>query len=216
MISTGLERLDKLLGGGIAAGTVIDIFGPSGSGKTLLAMQISLNSLKDGITLYQDTTGAFRPERMMQLMKIKEMDLSLLDSVLVARVTNTSEQINYVKQISQLRPNLVVIENIADLFVFEYSKESNSLEKHVRFMEYLHMLSMVSIQNKIPIVVTNTVRSSKEQEIENLDKSISIFTHKKIKLEKTGQKYKAQVFPSFGEKKEIPYKITEAGLVETS
>jgi DNA repair protein RAD51 len=41
-----------------------------------------------------------------------------------------------------------------------------------------------------------------------------MFTHKKIKLQKDGQKYKAQVLPSFGKKKEISYTITEAGLVE--
>ena len=73
----------------------------------------------------------------------------------------------------------------------------------------------LSINAKIPIVVTNIVRNSDGQEIENLTKSISMFTHKKIKLEKDGKMYKAQVLPSFGKKKEIPYTITEAGLVES-
>ena len=41
-----------------------------------------------------------------------------------------------------------------------------------------------------------------------------MFTHKKIKLEKDGKIYKAQVFPSFGKKKEISYEITEVGLIE--
>ena len=214
MLSTGLLGLDDLLGGGIASGTIIDIFGPGGSGKTLLTMQISLNSLRDGIVLYQDTTGGFRPERMLQLIKLKDLQSSLLDSMIVARVTNTAEQVEYVKKISELRPKLVVIENITDLFTFEYSRETSSLEKHIRFMEYMHMLSMTSINTQIPVVVTNMVRSSNDQEIENLNKSISIFTHKKIKLQKDGQKYKAQVLPSFGKKKEISYKITEAGLVE--
>ena len=214
MLSTGLLGLDDLLGGGIASGTIIDIFGPGGSGKTLLTMQISLNSLRDGIVLYQDTTGGFRPERMLQLIKLKDLQSSLLDNMIVARVTNTAEQVEYVKKISELRPKLVVIENITDLFTFEYSRETSSLEKHVRFMEYMHMLNMTSINTTIPVVVTNMVRSSNDQEIENLNKSISIFTHKKIKLQKDGQKYKAQVLPSFGKKKEISYKITEAGLVE--
>ena len=214
MISTGLLGLDDLLGGGIAAGMITDIFGPGGSGKTHLVMQISLNSLQDGIVLYQDTTGGFRPERMLQLLKLKDLKSSLLDNMLIARITNSSEQVEYVKKISKLRPKLAVIDNITDLFTFEYSKESSSLEKHIRFMEYMHMLSLTSINTKIPIVVTNIVRNSDDKEIENLNKSISMFTHKKIKLEKDGQKYKAQVLPSFGKKKEIRYKITEAGLVE--
>jgi RecA/RadA recombinase len=214
LISTGLLGLDDLLGGGIANGIIIDIFGPGGSGKTQLAIQISLNSLQDGMILYQDTTGGFRPERMLQLIKLKNLQSSLLDNMIIARITNIAEQVEYVKKISELRPKLVIIENITDLFTFEYSRETSSLEKHVRFMEYMHMLSMASIHTKIPVVVTNIVRSSNDQEIENLNKSISMFTHKKIKLKKDGQRYSAQVLPSFGKKKEILYKITEAGLVE--
>jgi len=216
LISTGLLGLDDLLGGGIVGGTIIDIFGPGGSGKTQLAMQICLNSLQDGMVLYQDTTGGFRPERMLQLIKLKNLKDSLLDNMIVARITNTVEQFEYVKKISELTPKLVVIENITDLFTFEYSKETNSLEKHVRFMEYMHLLSMISIKTRIPIIVTNVVRSSDDQEIESLNKSISMFTHKKIKLEKDGKIFKAGVFPSYGKKKEILYKITETGLVEAS
>jgi DNA repair protein RAD51 len=216
LISTGLLGLDDLLGGGIMDGMIIDIFGPGGSGKTQLAMQISLNSLQDGIVLYQDTTGGFRPERMLQLIKLKNLQASLLDNMIVARITNTAEQFEYVKKISELAPKLVVIENITDLFTFEYSRETNSLEKHIRFMEYMHLLSMISINARIPIVVTNIVRSSDDQEVESLNKSISMFTHKKIKLEKDGKIYKARVLPSFGKKKEILYEITQAGLTEIS
>ncbi len=216
MISTGLLGLDDLLGGSIMGGMILDIFGPGGSGKTQLAMQISLNSLQDGIVLYQDTTGGFRPERMLQLIKLKNLQSSLLDNMIVARITNTAEQFEYVKKISELAPKLVVIENITDLFTFEYSRKTNSLEKHIRFMEYMHLLSMISINTRIPIVVTNIVRSSDDQEIESLNKSISMFTHKKIKLEKDGKIYKARVLPSFGKRKEILYKITPAGLAEIS
>ncbi len=212
--------LDDLLGGGIASGTIIDIFGPGGSGKTQLAMQISLNSLQDGTVLYLDATGGFRPERMLQLIKLQNLEPSLLDDIIVARMRNTAEQLEYVKKISEMRPNLVVIENVTDLFAFEYSKEANLLEKHLRFMEYMHELSLTAINTKIPVIVTNMVRSMDGIETENLNKSISMFTHKKIKLEKLendekdGKVFKAQVFPSFGKRKEILYVITEAGLAE--
>lgn len=215
MISTGILGLDDLLGGGIAPGTIIDIFGPGGSGKTQLAMQISLNSLQDDIVLYLDATGGFRPERMLQLIKSKNLEPSLLDKIIVARMRNTAEQLEYIKKISELRPSLVVIENITDLFTFEYSKEANLLEKHLRFMEYMHELSLTAINTKTPVIVTNMVRSMDGIDVENLNKSISMFTHKKIKLEKDGKVFKAQVFPSFGKRKEILYTITGAGLVES-
>ena len=206
--------LDDLLGGGIRPGTIIDIFGPGGSGKTQLAMQISLNSLRDGTVLYQDSTGGFRPERMLQLIKLQGLEPSLLDGMIVARMRNTSEQLDYVKKISEIKPKLVVIENITDLFTFEYSRDSSLLEKHVKFMQYMHDISMVSIGTKIPIVITNTIRSADGQEVESLAKSISMFTHQKIKLQKDGKTFKAQVLPSFGKRKEISYIITEAGLAQ--
>ncbi len=221
MISTGILGLDDLLGGGIASGTIIDIFGPGGSGKTQLAMQISLNSLQDGTVLYLDATGEFsRSKRMLQLIKSKNLESSLLDDVIVARMRNVSEQLEYVKKISELRPNLVVIDNITDLFVFEYDQTVNMLEKHLRFMEYMHELSLTAINTKVPVIVTNMVRNMDGMEIESLNKSISMFTHKKIKLEKLENDekdekvFKAQVFPSFGKRKEILYTMTEAGLVE--
>jgi len=214
LISTGILGLDDLLGGGIASGTIIDIFGPGGSGKTQLAMQISLNSLQGGTVLYLDATGGFRPERMLQLIKSKNLETSLLDDIIVARMRNVSEQLEYVKKISEMQPALVVIENITDLFAFEYSKEATLLEKHLRFMEYMHDLSLTAINTKIPVIVTNMVRNMDGIEIESLNKSISMFTHKKIKLEKDGKAFKAQVLPSFGKRKEILYTITEAGLVE--
>ena len=214
MISTGILGLDDLLGGGIASGTIIDIFGPGGSGKTQLAMQISLNSLQGGTVLYLDATGGFRPERMLQLIKSKNLETSLLDDIIVARMRNVSEQLEYVKKLSEMQPALVVIENITDLFAFEYSKEATLLEKHLRFMEYMHDLSLTAINTKIPVIVTNMVRNMDGIEIESLNKSISMFTHKKIKLEKDGKAFKAQVLPSFGKRKEILYTITEAGLVE--
>ena len=216
MISTGLLGLDKLLRGGMAAGTITDIFGPAGSGKTQLVMQICANLNDTDNIIYEDTSGGFRPERMLDLIKSRSKDDKFLDKIIVARITNISEQVNYVNKIAEMNPSLVVIDNITDLFSFEYSKESNALEKHVRFMEYMHMLSLVVIQKKIPVVVTNTVRGSGEEQRENLDKSISMFTHRKIRLAKIGQKFIAEAFPSFGGRQEISYKITIEGVVELS
>lgn len=217
MIQTGIQKLDDLLGGGILHGIITDIFGASATGKTQLALQICVNALRnDAEVLYQDTTGGFRPERMLTLIKTKNMDPKLLDQVRVGRITNISEQINYLEKISEIKKlSLVVIDNVTDLFSFEYSKESNMLEKHVAFMKYMHNLAFIALKKKIPIVVTNIVRKSNDVERENLDRSISMYTHQKIHLTKINHKYLAQIFPSFGHKKEIHYMITPAGLVDS-
>ena len=218
MIQTGIQKLDDLLGGGIRHGIITDIFGASATGKTQLALQICTNALRNDIEiLFQDTTGGFRPERMLTLIKAKNMDPELLDHVRVGRITNTSEQISYLEKISEIKNlGLVVIDNVTDLFSFEYSKESNLLEKHVAFMEYMHKLAFIAIQKKIPIIVTNMVRKSDDVERENLDRSISMYTHQKIHLAKVNHKYVAQIFPSFHYKKEVHYMITQIGLIDSS
>lgn len=217
MISTGIKKLDNYLGGGIKGGMITDIFGATGTGKTQLTMQISINSLLDGNqVLFQDTTGQFRPERMLELIKIRNLETNLLDRVKVGRITNSSEQIQFLSKIREQDFSLVVIDNVTDLFSFEYGKEEQNLEKNVTFMQYMHELSLISIQKKLPIVVTNIIRKIDDLEIENLDKSISMFTHMKIKLLKIGKKYSCEIFPSFLEKKEFPYQITKEGLIESS
>ncbi|MEK0327036.1 MAG: recombinase RecA [Nitrosopumilus sp.] len=217
MISTGIKKLDNYLGGGIKGGIITDIFGATGTGKTQLTMQISINSLLDGNqVLFQDTTGQFRPERMLDLIKIRNLETNLLDRVKVGRITNSSEQIQFLSKIKDQDFSLVVIDNVTDLFSFEYGNEKQNLEKNVTFMQYMHELSLISIQKKLPIVVTNIIRKIDDLEIENLDKSISMFTHMKIKLLKIGKKYSCEIFPSFLEKKEFPYQITKEGLIESS
>ena len=215
MIPTGIKKLDEFLGGGIKNGIITDIFGASGTGKTQLAIQISINSLlQGGHVFFQDTTGNFKPERMHQVMKNRNMDLSLMDKVKVSRITNTSEQIQFLSKIES-HFDLIVIDNISDLFSFEYSKDELSLEKNQLFMKYMHSLSQIIIQNKIPVVITNMIRNIDQMEIENLEKSISMFTHMKIRLSKKGAKYVGNVYSPF-EEIEFYYEISSDGLHDFS
>ena len=217
MISTGIKKIDQFLDGGIKNGIITDIFGATGTGKTQLAIQISINSLlQGGSVLFQDTTGKFRPERMLDLIKSRDLDPNLLDGVKVARITNTSEQIKYLSKIKENGFSLVIIDNITDLFSYEFSKEDQNLEKNIIFMQYMHDLSLIAIQKKLPIIVINMIRKFDELERENMDKSISMFTHVKIQLFKKGTKYFGKIIPSLIQKREFEYEITKEGLMDAS
>ena len=123
MISTGLQKLDKFLSGGIPNGVIIDIFGGNGSGKTQLLLQLSINSIKNGgRVLYLDTTGGFRPERILQIQKQSKIQFDFLQQITVSRLTNTSEQIKSIDDIRNNDFSLIVIYNVTDLFSFEYKK----------------------------------------------------------------------------------------------
>ena len=183
MISTGLQKLDKFLSGGIPDGIIVDIFGGRGSGKTLLSFQLMINSIKNGgNVLYLDTSGGFRPERILEIQKELKIDIDLLEKITVSRITNTSEQIKSLQNIAENNFSLIVIDNITDLFSYEYQSDESIFEKNSLFMKYMHELSKFAITNKIPIVVTNMIRNMDDKEVENMQSAIDPFTHIKIHL----------------------------------
>ena len=216
MIKTGLKELDQFLGGGIKEGLVTSISGQSATGKTQLTFQICLNALHSGKDiLFQDTIGEFRPERLVEMMQLQKINPSLLDKIKVNRITNTAQQIQCFSKIPLKSYSLIIVDSVTDLFSFEYSKKEQSLEKHISFMKYMHNLSSIAIDGKIPIIVTNIVRTINKHEKENLEESISMYTHTKIKLSKNSDGYLCQVISPFVKKK-FQYTITSSGLTSGS
>ena len=216
MIKTGLKELDQFLGGGIMDGLITSISGQSATGKTQLAFQICLNALNNGKEiLFHDTTGEFRPERLVEMMHFQKINQSLLDKIKVNRITNTVEQLQSLSNTAFANYSLLIIDNVTDLFSFEYSKKEQSLEKNISFMKYMHNLSSIAIRVKIPIIVTNIVRNVNKHEKENLEESISMYIHTKIKLSKNGNGYLCQALSPF-DNKQFQYTITPNGLTDES
>jgi DNA repair protein RAD51 len=168
-----------------------------------------------GSIFYQDTTGTFRPERLLELLKTKSLDPANLDRVTVSRVTSTRDQMNGILTIQKSDFALVVIDNVTDLFSFEYSREEQLLEKTTQFAKYMKDLSHVAVSKKIPVLVVNMVRNAAEIEQENMESVISVFTHVKIKLAKRQSVYEGRVFVNT-KTNQFFYKITREGLVETT
>jgi len=216
MIKTGLKELDQFLGGGIKDGLITSISGQSATGKTQLAFQICLNALNSGKEiLFHDTTGEFRPERLVEMMQFQKINPSLLDKIKVNRITNTMEQLQSLSGAAFENYSLLIIDSVTDLFSFEYSKKEQSFEKNISFMKYMHNLSSIAIGVKIPIIVTNIVRSINKHEKENLEESISMYIHTKLKLSKNGNGYSCQAISPFDNKK-FQYTITPQGLTDES
>jgi len=216
MISTGLQKLDNFLSGGIPDSIIVDIFGGNGTGKTLLLLQLLINSIKNGGNiLYLDTTGGFRPERILEIQKESEIDINLLEKITVSRITNTSEQIKSIKNIEQNNFSLIVIDNITDLFSYEYQKDESTFEKNSLFMKYMHELSKIAITKKIPIIITNMIRNIEGKEIENMKSAIDPFTHIKIHLFKNASKFTGQIYWPLN-KESFSYIINKIGISDNT
>lgn len=214
MISTGLQKLDDFLSGGIPDGVITDIYGASGTGKTQLLFQICINAIKNGgNVLYQDTTGSFRPERILEIQKQQNLTFDILEKITVSRITNTSEQLKSIDIMNASNFSLIVIDNITDLFSYEYSKDDAIFEKNSIFIKYLHNLSLVAINKKIPVVITNMIRNIEGIEMENMRTAIDPLTHIKIKLAKNASKFQGEARWLLCQTR-FSYKILPAGLSE--
>ncbi len=214
MISTGLQKLDDFLSGGIPNGVIVDIFGGNGTGKTQLLLQLSINSIKNGgRVLYLDTTGGFRPERILEIQKQPNKQINFLEQITVSRITNTSEQIKSIKNFESSNFSLIVIDNVTDLFSYEYKRDESIFEKNSLFTKYMYELSKFAITKKIPIVVTNMIRTIDNKEVENMKSAIDPFTHIKIQLSKNSSKFKGKIYWALN-KKYFFYKIHVSGLVD--
>ena len=214
MISTGLKKLDQFFSGGIPNGIVVDIFGGNGTGKTQLALQVIKNSIKnDGDVLFFDTTGGFRPERILQIKNNFENPEDFLKHITVSRITNTFEQIRSLENLQNQSFSLIVIDNVTDLFSFEYKKIESIYERNSLFMKYLHKLSHHAITNQVPVILTNMIRNIEKEEFENMKNAIDPFTHVKIHLSKIFDRYEGEVYWALGKEK-FSYSINKNGLFD--
>jgi DNA repair protein RAD51 len=216
MLSTGLQKLDEFLSGGIPNGLIVDIFGGNGTGKTQFLLQLCINSIKNGgNVLYLDTTGGFRPERILEIQKQSGIEFNFLEKITVSRIRNTSEQIKSINNFANNHFSLIVIDNITDLFSYEYKNDESIFEKNSLFMKYMNQLSKFAITNKIPIVITNMIRILENKEVENMKSAVDPFTHIKIHLSKNSSKFQGQIYWAL-DKKYFSYTINKMGLSHNS
>ena len=143
--------------------------------------------------LFIDTTVEFRPERFLQMIQSRNLPTSLLDNLHVSRVTDTQKQIEVLKSFEKDSFSLLIIDNITDLFSFEYSKKEHVIEKNVNFGNYMINLSKLALSKNIPIIITNQILLYDEKNYERMQTQLENYVHQKIQLEKIKNNYACKV-----------------------
>jgi RecA/RadA recombinase len=200
LISTGSPNLDKFLRGGIRTGIITNIFGESGSGKSQFCFSICANLLKkkeDAKIIFIDTSGNFRPERILDITGNPNLDKTL-HNIQYIRPYTLKDQFEAIKIIYQIKPKLVVIDTITSLIAIE----RKNISRHLMLMKFIHELAHTAISTNCAIVTTNMVRNiiyengvyrniNKTEEQKNkiklqrefMEKSVSLSIHIKLKFE---------------------------------
>jgi RecA/RadA recombinase len=199
-ISTGSSNLDRFLRGGIRTGIITNIFGESGSGKSQFCFSICANALKkykDVKLIFIDTSGNFRPERILDMTDDHNSD-KILYNIHYIRPYSIKDQFEAIKKIYDIKPKLVIIDTITSLI----SLETKNISRHLILMKFIHELAHYAINNNCAIVTTNMVRNKIYEngfyktinntevhkkniklQLEFMGKSVSLSIHLKLKFE---------------------------------
>ncbi len=173
-IGTGSTELNNLLGGkGLETKAISEAFGAYGSGKTQLGLTLAVNAQLpfeqggvEGKSVYIDTEGTFRPERIRQIAEAKGLNPdSVLKNILVARAFNSDHQILLIDKVGELIKNgepvkLVVIDSLTAHFRAEFSGRGQLADRQQKLNKYLHNLMKMAEQFNLAVYVTNQVMSN--------------------------------------------------------
>ena len=242
VLPTGCNAIDNLLGGGIHYGMVTDIYGESGTGKSQLCFTICARSAEyfehsqQARVVFIDTGGTFRPERIREIAEIGKTKSDILENILVVRTFSSTDQVNTINRLAKINPRLLIIDGVASLFAIEY----RGAARHLALMKHLHELSLVAINLRCAVVITNMVRTmatagnqvksseittenpnmSKTQQSDHqrelMGTSVSIYAHMKLVLKdvKSDKSVFKAVLLQPSRKQEAYYTITGKGVTD--
>lgn len=175
-LRTGMVALDEFLGGSLPRGMILDIYGPGGSGKSQLLMQAAAGAAAAGCRVaFVDTTGAFRPERILQMRPAPR----ILHGIDVLRATSVAEQVAAPAMAGNV--DLLLLDNITDLFSYEYGEEKAPARGR-ELASHMREIARWAITYDAGVMVANTVRRAGDYNVESMRHVVDLYTHAKMRL----------------------------------
>lgn len=171
-LTTGAKALDAILNGGIETRAVTELYGEYGCGKTQMAFTLAVNAQlpldKGGLagnTIYIDTERTFRPERIEQIARARQMDVgSAIDGIVVAKIKNSAHLEMFIKELARLirehKAKLIVVDSIIALHRAEFAGRGTLYDRQHRINVIMNQLVKLADFFNVAIVVTNQVSAS--------------------------------------------------------
>ena len=170
-ITTGSKELDKLMGGGFETGAITEAYGQYGSGKSQIAHALSVRAQlpqeqggASGVTVFIDTEGTFRPERIVQMATALKLDpKEVLKNIKVARAFNSDHQMLLAEKIEdlikkqELNVKLLIVDSLMAHFRAEYLGRGTLADRQQKINKHMHALMKLADHYNLAVYVTNQV-----------------------------------------------------------
>lgn len=155
-LSTGVQALDDLLGGGLEPRVITQIYGGPASGKSVLCVLASVSCLKEGKSVIFIDTEGFSIERFRQ---VAGEDAERLADYLFLYEPHDFEQQGLVikgldRPLSRGGIGLIVMDSSTGLYRTTLEKGHDAMQNLSRQM--VHLLGYAK-RYEIPVVITNQV-----------------------------------------------------------
>jgi DNA repair protein RadB len=218
-VSTGSEHIDRFLNGGLEKGIINNVYGESGSGKTNLCIQVAAEiAEKGGKVAYIDTEAGFSPERFLQMSSEEA-----LENILIKKPTTFEQQEDAIEKLEETVKDediaLVVVDSAVSLYRLKVNGD-NASEINNQLSSQLSELTKIARENNIPVLITNQVYTSFDEDgLELVGRDVPKYWSKcLIKLSNKGKNLREMEISkhrALPEGKKIQFEITDNGLEET-
>lgn len=193
LYASGSHQADRLLGGGYKAGRLVVVFGKSGTGKTQLAMQAVLCAAHAGVTsLFIDTEGGFRPERLAEMARARGWhEPLLLERIVYLRCNSAAEQSEAVRRMAKRRETaacrLVAIDTLTRNFSLDLPGRANMPDRQGALDAHLSEMARDAFLNGRAYLLTNRVTYGvRDEDVGIGGKTVAQLVHTSLHLEREG------------------------------
>jgi len=159
-ISTGVECINKAIGGGINPQTITLIYGEPETGKSTLALQAVVHcALQGNKILYADCDNTFSTQRLAQLSEDRFDEVA--ERTILVKPNDFREQTTLIDHIEDytLGVGLIVIDTFTSLYSAKAAESSRAFGINRELNRQLAVLAQTVKTKKIPLIMTSQVRS---------------------------------------------------------
>jgi RecA/RadA recombinase len=186
---TGLNSLDKLLGGGFESGSLNLIYGEATSGKTTLALTIAFHHLdikRAAKCVYIDSDNKLRMERVINMADYKaSANLNRFNLFIPDTFKKQKETLEHLPELGPY--DLLIVDSVTSLYRTETGDEEKTYMLNRELNHHMGYIAELAITKGACFILTGQVRSILDfNQVEPVaPRLLSYWNNVIIKLEKT-------------------------------